>query len=46
MSVALLVAKHFEIVGPGSEHTSKFIKDIDNLFDILNSNRLKQDKIK
>ncbi|XP_018405109.1 PREDICTED: uncharacterized protein LOC108781593 [Cyphomyrmex costatus] len=46
MSVALLVAKHFKVVGPESEYTANFVKDMDNLFDTLNSCRLKEDKIK
>jgi hypothetical protein len=46
MSVALLVMKHLGIVGPDSEATSVFVKDMDTIFDCLNSLQLKTNKIK
>ena len=46
MNVAFLVAKHFRVVGPESEYTANFVKDMDNLFDTFNSFCLKEDKIK
>ncbi|KAF2887988.1 hypothetical protein ILUMI_18184 [Ignelater luminosus] len=46
MSVALLVLKHLGVLDNGSEQTSISVKDMDSLFDCLNSLKLDEDNIK